>query len=77
MQQVLSLVNRPITSTNSKNRIESIDLLRGVVIIITALDHVRGFFHSGNFLFNPTAISQTTPAIVLKPFYGVRCSIDF
>ena len=64
-------------STTSKSRIESIDMLRGVVMVIMALDHVRDYFHYGSFFVDPSDIETTTPLIFFTRFITHYCAPVF
>jgi uncharacterized membrane protein len=69
----------PTTAINVKagSRIHSIDLLRGIVIIIMALDHVRDYFHADNFLYDPTDFSHTTPVVFFTRWITHFCAPVF
>ncbi|MDO5969952.1 heparan-alpha-glucosaminide N-acetyltransferase domain-containing protein [Flavivirga aquimarina] len=58
-------------------RIESIDILRGIVMVIMALDHVRDYFHYGSFFTNPTNLETTTPFLFFTRFITHYCAPIF
>ncbi|HEY0610634.1 MAG TPA: heparan-alpha-glucosaminide N-acetyltransferase domain-containing protein [Chitinophaga sp.] len=66
----------PATSIKTK-RIESIDLLRGLVIIIMALDHVRDYFHADAYLYNPTNLAQTSAFLFFTRWITHFCAPVF
>ncbi|NJX16630.1 DUF1624 domain-containing protein [Tamlana crocina] len=59
------------------HRIESIDILRGVVMVIMALDHVRDYFYYGSFFNDPTNLATTTPILFATRFITHYCAPVF
>lgn len=66
-------INSPVKG----KRIESIDLLRGIVIIIMALDHVRDYFHADYFYYDPTDMTKTNAAVFFTRWITHFCAPVF
>ncbi|MDA0196948.1 MAG: heparan-alpha-glucosaminide N-acetyltransferase domain-containing protein [Bacteroidetes bacterium] len=64
-------------SSPTKNRVESIDLLKGLVMVIMALDHTRDYFHTAAFIYEPTDPMQTTLLIYLTRWITHFCAPVF
>jgi len=58
-------------------RILSIDLLRGVVIVIMALDHVRMYLGHGTWYSSPTDLATTTPLLFFTRWITHFCAPVF
>ncbi|MBW8687490.1 DUF1624 domain-containing protein [Chitinophaga rhizophila] len=65
-----------LTAVKSR-RIESIDLLRGFIIIIMSLDHVRDYFHAYSYLHDPTDLQHTTAPIFFTRWITHYCAPTF
>ncbi len=67
---------QPSINPNQK-RIDSIDILRGIVMVIMALDHVRDFFHIQGNTDDPLNLATTTPVLFFTRWITHFCAPVF
>ncbi|WP_210465428.1 DUF1624 domain-containing protein [Rufibacter roseolus] len=60
-----------------KTRVSSIDVVRGLAIVIMALDHVRDLMHTTALVQDPLDLKTTTPALFLTRWITHFCAPTF
>jgi uncharacterized membrane protein len=70
-------VRAEVTATKTKSRVGSVDALRGLVMIVMALDHVRDFFHSAAMYFQPDNLARTTVPLFFTRWITHFCAPVF
>lgn len=69
------VIDKPVS--RKLQRIDSIDILRGLVMLIMALDHSRHIFHLPAMVDEPTNLSTTTPVLFFTRWITHFCAPVF
>ena len=70
-------VSSPVARVVARDRIEAVDLLRGMVIILMVLDHVRDYFHVEAFLFSAVDPDKSYPLLFAVRWITHLCAPVF
>ncbi len=69
--------NISTASTDLNKRIQSIDIVRGIVMIIMALDHIRDLMHVTSLTQSPIDLKTTTPILFFTRWITYLCAPTF
>ena len=61
----------------SRVRVSSVDLLRGLVMVIMALDHVRDYLYNASFYYNPLDLDKTSGTLFFTRWITHFCAPVF
>ena len=75
--ETLTAPTQRLAMPDTKQRITSIDFLRGLVMVIMALDHVRDYFHVEAMVDDPTNLATTTPILFFTRWITHFCAPTF
>lgn len=64
-------------SAPGRGRIDAVDLLRGIVMVVMMLDHTREFWSADVLRFDPSDLTQTTAALFLTRWVTHYCAPIF
>src|SRR5436190_18380096 len=59
------------------SRVRAVDALRGLAIVLMAIDHIRDFFHAGAMTFSPTDLTRTTAILFFTRWITHFCAPVF
>jgi uncharacterized membrane protein len=72
-----SIKASPVPPNTVSRRLSSVDALRGLIMIIMALDHTRDYFHYAALQFQPENLERSTAAIFLTRWITHFCAPVF
>ena len=64
-------------SKTSRSRVDSVDLVRGIVMVIMMLDHTRDFVHNAAVAFDPLDPTRTNVALFFTRWITHFCAPTF